>query len=246
MNSSVSTSPVSTSPAELSVVKATTGRDLGTRPSRRMRDEGKLPGVVYGRGTEPKAVHVEYAELREVLQGEAGLNTIFTLDVEGVAETVIVREIQRDPIKRRVTHADFMRVEMDTPITVTVPVELTGVAVKVADAGALVEQKLFSVKVRATPRTIPTAIRADISKLTLDSRLAIGDLKLPEGVTTLANDRITVAAPVGTRASRMGANELGEDEELSDEVAEDEEIAEGEAGESAEAGDAAEAASSDE
>ena len=113
-----------------------------------------------------------------------------------------------------------MRVEMDTPITVTVPVELTGVAVTVADAGALVEQKLFSVKVRATPRSIPTAIRADISKLTLDSRLAIGDLKLPAGVTTLANDRITVAAPVGTRASRMGANEVGD---------EDDEVAEGDA-----------------
>ena len=68
----------------------------------------------------------------------------------------------------------------------------------------------------------------------------IGDLKLPEGVTTLANDRITVAAPVGTRASRMCAKELGDGEELGNEVAEDEEIAEGEAG------DAAEAASSDE
>ncbi len=232
------TSTAPTSTASTSVVKATTGRDLGTRPSRRMRDEGKLPGVIYGRGKEPKAVHVEYVELREVLQGEAGLNTIFTLDVDGEAETVIVREIQRDPIKRRVTHADFLRVEMDTPITVTVPVELTGIALKVADAGALVEQKLFSVKVRATPRAIPTAIRADISRLTLDSRLAIGDLKLPEGVTTLANDRITVAAPVGTRASRMGL-EVGEEEELGEEVTEN---ADGEA-ESAEAG---EATSSDE
>ncbi len=233
-------STAETSTALASVVKATTGRDLGTRPSRRMRDEGKLPGVIYGRGKEPKAVHVEYAELREVLQGEAGLNTIFTLDVDGEAETVIVREIQRDPIKRRVTHADFLRVEMDTPITVTVPVELTGIALKVADAGALVEQKLFSVKVRATPRLIPISIRADISKLTLDSRLAIGDLKLPAGVTTMANDRITVAAPVGTRASRMGA-ELGDEEELGEDVAEDE-VAEGEA----ESAESAEATSSDE
>ena len=222
------------------VVKATTGRDLGTRPSRRMRDEGKLPGVLYGQGQDPQPVVVEYAELREALRGEAGLNTVFTLEVDGFAETVIVREIQRDPIKRRVTHADFLRVELDTPITVTVPVELTGIAVKVADAGALVEQKLFSVKVRATPRNIPTAIRADISKLTLDSRLAIGDLKLPEGVVTLANDRITVAAPVGTRASRMGGP--GEDDEFEqpssesaerDATAEGDETAESDPGETA-------------
>ncbi len=214
-----------------SVVKATTGRDLGTRPSRRMRDEGNLPGVIYGRGAEPKPVQVVYSELRDALQGDAGLNTVFTLEVDGVPETVIVRDIQRDPIKRRVTHADFMRVELDTPITVTVPVELTGVSATVADAGALVEQKLFSVKVRATPRAIPASIRADISNLTMDSRLAIGDLKLPDGVTTLAADRITVAAPVGTRASRMGVGELGEDEMLEETETEGEAVEDGDAAE---------------
>ncbi len=196
------------------VVKATTGRELGTRPSRRLRREGQLPGVVYGLGKDPQTVQVDYASLRDALKGEAGLNTVFTLDVDGAAEMVIVRDIQRDVIKRTVTHADFLRVDESTPVKLTVPVHLTGTSAAVADAGAIVEQKMFRIRVSALPRAIPHAIEADISGLTMDARLAVGDLNLPEGVTPLVADRITVAAPVGTRASRMLDGEEGEDGEL--------------------------------
>lgn len=188
------------------VVKATTGRELGTRPSRRLRAEGVLPGVVYGLGRDPQAVQVEYSALREALQGPAGLNTVFTLDVDGQQQQVIVKDIQRDIMKRTVSHADFLRVDPSTPVKITVPVTLTGHAAKVADAGALVEQKVFRIKVRALPGAIPVDIPVDISRLDMNSRIAVRDLNLPNGVEALLADRVTVAAPVGTRASRMGAN----------------------------------------
>lgn len=213
------------------VVKATTGRAQGTRSSRRLRNEGQLPGVVYGQQKDPLPVAVTYSELRDALQGEAGMNTVFTLDVEGAQETVIVRDVQRDPIKRRVTHADFLRVDPDQPISVTIPVTLTGTAVEVAEAGALVEQKMFRLQVSVLPRSIPTVIEADISGLTMDSRLAVGDLVLPEGVTSMIADRITVAAPVETRVSKM---DLGEEEE----GLEGEEAEEGAEGAAEDGGDA--------
>ncbi len=185
------------------IVKAETGREQGTGPCRRLRNEGKLPGVVYGLGKDPIPVSVVYTELREALQVPTGMNTVFTLDVDGSHEMVVVRDVQRDPIKRVVTHADFLRVDPDVPISVSVPLVVTGTSVEVAEAGALVEQKMHSIRVSVLPRSIPIAIEADISSLTMDSRFAVADLNLPDGVTSLVPDRITVAAPVGTRASKM-------------------------------------------
>lgn len=212
------------------VVKATTGRALGTRPARRLRAEGKLPGVVYGLGKDPESVQVEYADLREALRGPAGLNTVFTLEIDGAPQAVIVKDIQRDIIKRWVSHADFLRVDDNTPVKVTIPITLTGHSAIVADAGALVEQKMFRIMVQALPGVIPDAIEADVSHLTMDARIAVSDLNLPEGVAPLVADRITVAAPVGTRASRMG---LDEEEEGEDEI----EAAEDGEGEDASASD---------
>ena len=217
------------------VVKATTGREQGTRPSRRLRAEGQLPGVVYGQEKEPLAVSVNYSELREALQTDAGLNTVFTLEVDGSQETVIVRDVQRDAIKRKVTHADFLRVDPDSAIKLTVPLQLTGNAIEVAEAGALVEQKMFRLQISVLPRAIPAVIEADISHLTMDTRLAVGDLELPEGVASLIAPNITVAAPVETRISKT---DLGEEEEgLEGEEGDDGEGAEGEGGGDAEASD---------
>lgn len=215
------------------VVKATTGREQGTRPSRRLRAEGQLPGVVYGQEQDPVVVTVDYLELREALQTDAGLNTVFTLEVDGAQQTVIVRDVQRDAIKRKVTHADFLRVDPDSAIKLTVPLQLTGNAIEVAEAGALVEQKMFKLHISVLPRAIPAVIEADISHLTMDTRLAVGDLVLPDGVSSLIAPNITVAAPVETRISKTDLGEEEEGEGLEGE--EGEEGAEGEGGGDADA-----------
>ncbi len=188
-------------------VKATTGRELGSGPSRRLRAEGQLPGVVYGRDADPIAVTVPHVELRDALKVDTGLNTIFHLDIDGTTEKVIVKDVQRDPIKRTATHVDFLRVADDEPIKVKVPIRLTGHAREVAEAGALVEQKLFEIPLVVLPTAIPLAIEADVSALTLDSRIAVRDLVLPDGAVTRRKPTTTVAAPVATRASRQGAME---------------------------------------
>ncbi len=211
----------------MTVVTATTGRELGSRPAGRLRNEGQLPGVIYGKGIEPTPLHVDYAELREALKGSAGLNTIFTLVVDGTENTVIVRDIQRDAIKRTVAHADFLRVDDADKIKVTVPVHLVGRAAQVLDNGGIIEQKMHTLKILVDPRKVPDAIDVDVSNLSLDARIALGDIELPDGVTTKVSDRITIAAPVVPR----GLKSADEDE---DEL----EGEEGEAGEaSAESGD---------
>ncbi len=206
----------------MSTIQATSGRALGSRPAKRLRAEGQLPGVLYGRGIEPVPISVVYTELREVLKGEAGLNTVFQLVVDGTEHHVIVTDIQRDPIKRTVRHADFLRVEDDTKITITIPLELVGKAAEVVENGGMIEQKMHSLKVLVTPRNIPNSIEVDISNMTMDQRLALGDIDLPEGVSTKVPGRITIAAPVVPRGLKsMAEEEEGEGEEGAEAAAEE-------------------------
>jgi large subunit ribosomal protein L25 len=193
------------------VVTATTGRQLGTRPSKRLRAEGKLPAVLYGLGKDPINLAVDYSELRDALKVESGMNTILRLDVEGASETAMVRSVQRDPIKRWVTHVDFVRVDLDQKIRVKVPIHLVGEADEVTSKGGLVEQNLFELEVEVSPDRIPDEILVDQSKLTLDSRIFVGDLELPEGVEAMVSDELSVVSPVVSRATRM-ANEEDEAE----------------------------------
>lgn len=92
-------------------LKASTGRTLGTRPSRRLRAEGIIPAVVYGAGTEATSVSVEWSELRAALTTEAGLAAQITLDIDGTTRLVEVKEMQRHPVRRDVTHVDFLVVD---------------------------------------------------------------------------------------------------------------------------------------
>lgn len=187
------------------VVSAIPTRTLGTRPSRRLRNEGKLPGVVYGLGRDPLPVAVDYAELREALKSEAGLNAILSLSLGDASETVIVRSIQRDPLKRTVTHADFLRVDPEVPIRVKVPIRLSGDGSGVTNFGGMIEQKLFELEVETLPTQIPSAIDADLGMMTLDRRIGVEDLKLPAGVRTSVPGDISVVTPVVSRAAKMAA-----------------------------------------
>jgi large subunit ribosomal protein L25 len=187
------------------VVTAITGRELGTRPSRRLRAEGKLPGVVYGLGQDPVSIAVDYNELRDALKTDAGLNTVLQLDLGGVTEMVIVRAVQRDPIKRVVTHADFLRVDADQVVRVKVPIRLVGDASAVTNEGGMIEQKLFEIEVECSPGSIPSEIDADMSAMTLDHGVSVRDLVLPAGVTSALPADISLVTPLISRAAKVAA-----------------------------------------
>jgi large subunit ribosomal protein L25 len=196
---------------EQTVVKAELGRKAGSRPSRRLRAEGKLPGIVYGLGQDPESVTVDYASLRSALNNPQGMNTVFTLEIEGKAQTVLVHQVQRDPIKRLVTHADFLRVDPNKKVRVKVPVRLAGAASAVTEQGGLVEQKRFEIELEVAPDAIPEFIEADISNMTFERRVAVSDLELPEGARAVLEEHLTVVAPVMTRSAKASANEDGKE-----------------------------------
>jgi large subunit ribosomal protein L25 len=166
------------------VLTAETGRETGSPATRRLRKLGKVPGVVYGLGSDPVAVAVEWSSLRQALTTDAGLNALISLDIDGDVQLSIVKEMQRDPVRRDVTHVDFLRIDRDAEISVEVPIVLVGEAEKVERENGNVTHALFALHITAKPDSIPNEIEVDISDLEIGDAIRVEDLQLPAGVTT--------------------------------------------------------------
>jgi large subunit ribosomal protein L25 len=169
------------------------GRPLGSRATRRLRREGKIPGVIYGHGTDPVSVAVEARELRVALNGEAGANQLLSLETGSTTYLALAREMQRHPIAQTVTHVDFQIVRRDEVIAADVPLNLIGEALEVQHGDGLVDQQMFVLPVRARPADIPTSIELDITDLIIGAQLRVSDLTLPAGVTTEVDPETAIA-----------------------------------------------------
>jgi large subunit ribosomal protein L25 len=183
------------------VLTADPTRDTGTRPSRRLRREGRVPAVVYGMGAEPVAVSVVWRELRHCLKTDAGINAVIELDIDGTRHTSIVKEVQRHPVRRDVIHVDFLRVDPHKPVMVEVPVLLVGEAKKVAAMQGVVDQQLFRVSVSVRPDSIPNEIEIDVSDLDIGDVITVGQLNLPGGVVALSEADATIVQGLATRST---------------------------------------------
>jgi large subunit ribosomal protein L25 len=189
---------------------ADTGRPIGSRPSNRLRHEGRVPGVVYGNGVGPLTVSVERRLLRAALSGPAGLNSVIELKVEGDVHPVVVKDLQRDPVRRAVTHVDFLVVNLNEQIVVEVPVILTGHAKAVEDEGGLVDQQLQTLTVSTTPRNIPNDVTVDVSELEIGDHVTVADITLPAGVTTPLDPDTIIVTTIVLRGEPEAVAEEGE------------------------------------
>jgi len=191
---------------------AETGRATGSRPARRLRAEGKVPGVVYGLNREPMSVVVPWSELRRVLTTEAGMNALIDLEVDGQHDLTIVKDLQRDPVRRTVSHVDFLRIDRDASISVEVPVVLIGEAHEVEINQGIVEQLVHALQITSKPNAIPTQLDADISGLEIGGSVRVRDLTLPPGVTTDVDPDEQIAIGSITRAAQEEPEEAAEGE----------------------------------
>ena len=197
-------------------LRATERVTSGSRASRRLRREGRVPAVVYGTSIDTSAVHVESRELYGVLRTEAGLNAIIELDIEGSTLLAIAREVQRDPIRGDITHLDFIEVRLDTEIDAEVGIDYLGIPEGVTNAGAIVEVLEASIMISALPNAIPSIIEVDIEHLELHDTLKVSDLPTIEGVTyALEQDHtlLTVVLPAAEIEPEVDELEEGEEGE---------------------------------
>jgi large subunit ribosomal protein L25 len=222
---------------------AESGRTIGSRSSGRLREDGRIPAVVYGHGITPLSVSIDRKDLRHALHTDAGHNAVINLEVGSDKHLTIVKDMQRHPVRNEVIHVDFLVVNRNEIVTVDVPIILEGESQAVHNADGTIDQQLFSLSVSTTPTNIPNDITVDVSGLGIGDSIRVGDLRLPEGVTTDVDPEEAVAIAQVTRAT-IEAEQLEAEVEAAADEAEGE-TAEGEAGETAEAEGDAEEASED-
>jgi len=187
-------------------------KSAGKGGAHRVRAAGKIPGVLYGRQSVPVPVSFDGRLLLKSLDKEKRRNTVFTLTLsdgdKSESVTAMIKDAQIDPISQTLVHVDFLRVDLDQEVQVTVPLLLTGKALGVINGGQL-HQSMHVLSVAAKPAAIPTKIIVDVTSLEIGTALHVSDLKLADGVRALIDAREAVASVVAPKAEKSdpGAGE---------------------------------------
>jgi large subunit ribosomal protein L25 len=208
------------------------GRDqVGSAASRRLRRDGFIPGVLYGRGKKPHAIHIGERELRRALTGPAGLHAILDVVLAGQKTThpSILKDYQADVITGRLAHIDLQEVRLDQTIQAQVVIELVGEAAGSIEGGVL-SQVTREINVEALPLEVPERIEVDVSSMQMGDTLRLADVVAQDGVEFLDDPEETVIATV-TVPTQIVEPEPEEEEELveGEELPEGEEVPEAEA-----------------
>jgi large subunit ribosomal protein L25 len=208
--------------------------DLGSRRTRRLRSQGLVPGVLYGKG-HARAIVIPERELRAAMTGPSGLHAILDVVIEGQATVhpSILADYQQDPIRGTISHIDLREVRLDQAIQATVTIQLVGEAVGVK-SGGMISLVTREVHVEALPADVPEHIDVDVTSMEVGDVLRLADVTVMDNVTLLDDPQETVIATVSVP---RGFAELEEAEAAEAEAA----AAEGEEGE-APAAEAAETA----
>ena len=215
--------------AEKIVVKAEKKETGNKNSNRRLRAAGKIPVVVYGGGAENVAAVAELKDLAAILRTETGVNTVFSLDVEGVGVSdVIFQDRQIDPLMGRLIHADLRRIAKGEKIEMTIPIHLVGEAKGLQEEGAVLSQALHGIKALVEPAKVPDFIEADVTDVEAGHSLHISDIKFPAGVEVHEAPETVVASIVVVREEEL---EPQLEEGAEPEVAGEGEAEGGEAGE---------------
>ena len=173
----------------------------GKGVARKLRAAGRIPAVCYGKGEKAVAVHIDPGALRHLLEhGEAGMNTLIELKGDGTVggKTVLVRELQRDPVRGGYLHADFQAIDLEQKVEVSVPIHLVGKAPGV-ELGGIVDHSLREVDLICLPLSIPTEVTVDIGEMVLGDSLHVRDIALPEGVELKSDADLSVVSVVAPK-----------------------------------------------
>jgi large subunit ribosomal protein L25 len=192
---------------------------FGKNAMRRLRAAGRVPAVLYGEKLEALSLSVD-AKQMETLRSRMGSNAIFDLSLDGTDQrrAVMLKEIQRHPIQRTISHCDFIRISLDKAVTVRVPLALEGQSIGVKDFGGNLELIQREVTVECMPNAIPESIIVDVTELGVGDAVHISDLALPKGVTPLDDASTTLLHVVPPTVEKEVG--VGEDEEAPEATAE--------------------------
>ncbi|HEY1180892.1 MAG TPA: 50S ribosomal protein L25/general stress protein Ctc [Rhodocyclaceae bacterium] len=186
----------------------------GTGASRRLRNAGRFPGIVYGADKAPLAVEFDHNELYHLLRQEAFHSSVLTMNLEGAKETVILRDVQRHPFRQLVLHIDLQRVDATHKIHTKIPFHFVNadIAPGVKLHGGIISHVMNELDVKCLPGNLPEFIEVDLKDLDVGASIHVSQLKLPNGVEAnlhKGEDPVVaaLAIPRGAKADEAAAAE---------------------------------------
>jgi len=210
-----------------SVLNVETRVRTGKGGSRKVRQDGLVPAVVYGKGVEALNLRLDPKALQKAVATEAGWNTLITLKGNGPFDglVVILKDMQIDAIRRNPMHVDFLAIDLNKTLAVMVPVQPVGKSKGEIEGGTL-QLVRHEVEVYCLPTNIPTSLEIDVTALNIGEVVHIDELSLPEGVESQHDVNFTVLTVVGRMAEEVEVDEEEEEgvetEEVSEEAASEE------------------------
>ena len=225
--------------ANLQTIAAAIRKDVGKGASRRLRQTGKVPAVLYGGDREPVALTVEHKQILHEAELESFYSSILELSVDdGRTQQVVLRDMQRHPFKQQILHLDFMRVSATEVLRISLPLHFVGAEASPAGkaSGVVVQHLMNEVEIAALPKDLPEYLEVDLSELAAGGAVMLDEIALPEGVEipmlATAESPVMVANAIHISESQgTGAAAAAEAEALAEAEAaglEEGEIAEGE------------------
>src|SRR5215813_3461363 len=194
-------------------VQAKLREGRGKNDARRARRDGMVPITVYGGEGETVAAVAPARDLAAILRSEAGRNTIFTIDVEGVGSSeVMFHDRQIDPVRGRLIHADLTRLVKGQKIEVTVPLHLVGEPIGVKEKQGVLEQVVREIEIRCEPREIPDALDVDVTNLDVHDVLHVSDIPVSEAIEILTDAELVIAT-IGIVKEEVAPTPAAEGEE---------------------------------
>jgi large subunit ribosomal protein L25 len=184
----------------------------GKSAAKVLRKDGLIPAVVYGLNEPPAAISIQAKIVARILASETGMNSVVYLQREGtdIKRHVIIKDIQRDPVTRRLVHVDFLRVDPDHKVKVHVPIKLIGVPIGVKAQGGLLDFVHRQVVVECLPSLIPTHIDVDVSLLDVGDTIRLDQIALPSTLRVMGDPHDVIASVKGKAAEEVlpGAGEV--------------------------------------
>lgn len=181
--------------------------------AKKLRTDGRIPAVIYGRQAQPQNLEVNSREMEELIHHSISENLLVDLAVKDdnrPKRLALVQEVQHHPLSGKVLHVDFHEIAEDEKVTVMIPVETTGEAIGVKADGGVLEHVLFKIKARGLAKDLPEQIMVDVSHLKIGEAIHLGEIKAPAGVELVGEKQIPVIAVAAPRTEEEEAAEAAE------------------------------------
>jgi large subunit ribosomal protein L25 len=169
-------------------IKAQGRKDEGKGASRRLRHAGFVPAVVYGAGSAPESIQIEHNTILLAAKHEWFFSSVLDLNVDGKVQKVLVRDWQKHPFKLQMLHMDFLRVDENAPVRISVPLHFLNQEKSPAakTSGVVISHNLTEVEISCLPRDLPEFIELDLADVKPGDIIHLSELKLPKGVEIVA------------------------------------------------------------